>query len=230
MSDLSDVARKDAIEDKLNWIETEGINTLVVYIGNQYRKYYRTRCRCVLWPLPLPAIQAAALALGNAGLEAICRMKCLEHRSFISGAPDLLLVRGIGPEGMFDWNSICGSQMGDVEVSEEMLDDIAGLEEQISMEDELSSLSSRPRQDIFECNTSDIPIDAVLSGEWRFECKLIEVKGPTDRLSDTQQRWLYALSMNGVDNCVCRVREGGIDGIPKGFHRTASNGDDYDVL
>lgn len=225
--------RKDAIEAKLTWLETENIETIILYIGTQYRTLYRTRCRCALWSLPLIPLQATALALGNAGLEALCRMKCLEHRSFVSGAPDLLLIRGLRGEDTFDWSSILGQNEATDEVSFEMMEDISGLEEEQRAADEdwtIEDASSQPRRDIFACATPDISLESLLTGEWQFQCKLVEVKGPTDRLSDTQQRWLYALAMNGVDSCVCRVREGGIDGIPKGFHRSATNDNENDAL
>ena len=58
--------------------------------------------------------------------------------------------------------------------------------------------------------------------EWtlELECMVVEVKGPTDRLSDRQRVWCQALAAHGVAVKVCRVHEG-----VGGFHVTA--GSDY---
>ena len=52
--------------------------------------------------------------------------------------------------------------------------------------------------------------------QYEFECLLVEVKGPTDRLSDKQRVWCQAFSSYGVGVKVCRVDEGG-----GGIHVTA---------
>lgn len=42
----------------------------------------------------------------------------------------------------------------------------------------------------------------------QYECKLVEVKGPRDRLFDKQRAWLQVLSNSGLKVEVCRVVEG----------------------
>lgn len=55
---------------------------------------------------------------------------------------------------------------------------------------------------------------------WRYECLLVEVKGPTDRLSDTQQRWIQILNSNKISAIVCRVKEG-VMNLQSGHHQTS---------
>lgn len=43
-------------------------------------------------------------------------------------------------------------------------------------------------------------------GEYRGEAKLVEVKGPKDRLSEQQQAWLLLLMDCGFDTEVCKVK------------------------
>jgi hypothetical protein len=61
---------------------------------------------------------------------------------------------------------------------------------------------------------------------WTFETAFVEVKGPTDRLSDTQQRWIHILNSNGMESIVCQVKEGKVMGIAAGYHRTVSQESD----
>ena len=97
------------------------------------------------------------------------------------------------------------------------------------------------RKDPFECLDPDlalplpVPLSPSLSGGrhspheghevvWSFETIFVEVKGPTDRLSDTQQRWIHILNSNGLETVVCQVKEGckGM-GIAGGYHKSSSN-------
>jgi hypothetical protein len=49
---------------------------------------------------------------------------------------------------------------------------------------------------------------------------------PTDRLSDTQQRWIHILNSNGLETVVCQVKEGGRGmGIAGGHHQSTSSSD-----
>lgn len=58
---------------------------------------------------------------------------------------------------------------------------------------------------------------------WTFECMLVEVKGPTDKLADKQLKWLQALTHFDIPAVVCRVREGfkGDSAEKRGNHRSA---------
>ena len=42
---------------------------------------------------------------------------------------------------------------------------------------------------------------------WRYECMMVEVKGPTDSLADHQLMWLCVLSSSGVATFVAHVKE-----------------------
>ena len=44
-------------------------------------------------------------------------------------------------------------------------------------------------------------------GEWRFEFRLVEVKGPTDALSHRQQAWLAVLCASGIDARICKITD-----------------------
>jgi hypothetical protein len=63
---------------------------------------------------------------------------------------------------------------------------------------------------------------------WAFETSFIEVKGPTDRLSETQQRWIHILNSNEMESVVCQVKEGKVMGITGGYHRTVTEESESD--
>jgi hypothetical protein len=111
-------------------------------------------------------------------------------------------------------------------------------------EEEMKASDSRPSYDPFLCTSPDIvlppppssahhscpssacPSSTILPPpsvyQWKYSCVLVEVKGPTDRLSDEQQRWIHVCNSIGIESVVCRVKEGGMGGIAGGYHRTAS--------
>ena len=43
--------------------------------------------------------------------------------------------------------------------------------------------------------------------EWRFEFRLVEVKGPTDSLSHRQQAWLAVLCASDIDARICKITD-----------------------
>jgi hypothetical protein len=49
--------------------------------------------------------------------------------------------------------------------------------------------------------------EIVVNPLWRYELRLVEVKGPSDRLSERQRAWIVVLRAAGVDCRVCRVLE-----------------------
>jgi len=54
--------------------------------------------------------------------------------------------------------------------------------------------------------SSGLP-DLILYRESDISCKVVEVKGPKDRLSDKQRAWLDQLLNAGLDVEICRVGE-----------------------
>lgn len=71
----------------------------------------------------------------------------------------------------------------------------------------LASLCRNLAQD-YQSWSSGMP-DLLLwrfNGEYRGEAKLVEVKGPRDRLSEQQQAWLLLLMDCGFSTEVCKVR------------------------
>lgn len=60
--------------------------------------------------------------------------------------------------------------------------------------------------------------DGNVEANVRLECMMVEVKGPSDRLSDRQRVWCQALAAHGVAVRVCRVDEGA-----GGYHATAGS-------
>jgi hypothetical protein len=105
--------------------------------------------------------------------------------------------------------------------------------------DESVDVTPVSRQDPFECLVPDLSLSSpsplpLPDGElslhggheviWSFETVFVEVKGPTDRLSDTQQRWIHILNSNGLETVVCQVKEGGKGmGIAGGHHQSTSS-------
>jgi hypothetical protein len=109
-----------------------------------------------------------------------------------------------------------------VVVDEEAGDEVRG-ESGVEGATDIAGTDRRVWIDPFLCEEADIELIEHPCSEqgysWRYECLQVEVKGPTDRLSDTQQRWIHILNANHISTVVCRVKEGVMD-LQSGYHRT----------
>jgi hypothetical protein len=83
-------------------------------------------------------------------------------------------------------------------------------ENSLSVIEDFGNETSRPALSLFECPfPEDVQslLDDIAADELVFESALVEVKGPTDRLSTKQTTWLNLLENKGIRAFVCRVRE-----------------------
>ena len=62
-------------------------------------------------------------------------------------------------------------------------------------------------RDPFRYDGGDLCLPSPVGSELRLQALLVEVKSPTDSLSDKQVVWLNLLNRHGVPSVVCRVQE-----------------------
>lgn len=126
---------------------------------------------------------------------------------------------------------------------QEQEDEILFLSEEDAHElEEIVDIGSPRRKDPFLCLEPDIdlPPPSLIQDTlnitpclhqnhqviWKYETMFVEVKGPTDRLSDTQHRWIHILNSNDMETVICHVKEGKIMGIAGGYHQTSTTNSD----
>ena len=125
-----------------------------------------------------------------------------------------------------------------VEVMRQNVSNVA--EAKVEMENDIAkdAESNVPRHDKDDKFTTKVIEDLALPflGEGchlSFECLLVEVKGPTDRLSYRQQVWLQVLQESEVNAWVCRVSEvsmiGAQSDLVDGSRLEQSIAEEYDV-
>lgn len=111
-----------------------------------------------------------------------------------------------------DATAPCESSAGD------LVDDACGA---ICATGELGGLERENQAFCCDEENLDLPLDPVDGSQWTYECLLVEVKGPSDKLSARQTKWMRALASAGIHAVVCRVKEG-LTSQDKGLHHTAS--------
>ncbi len=138
--------------------------------------------------------QATAACLGGGVLAAAFRALAVDYRHYSAGLPDLLLLRAWRPprDAGAAW---------EVAPAESWLGPLAEhLAEPPAPVDDLRSAAPGESK-----GAGDTPLG--LSEGWRFEARLVEVKGPNDRLSEKQRAWLAVLAAAGADCRLCQVNE-----------------------
>lgn len=215
--------REERIHRHLEWIASLNHDQLRSFLGQQFRKYYRCQCRGLNWKFSLATLQLIAACLGGLALSAICRAMSVAHRHFQSGFPDLFLVRikkikfedpceqsFVPLEDILGdtWQSLlhvdCKEEQG---VQEEVFNE---KNEDRSIEDDgIPSDNKIPlkKSNIFDCSQEDLQLPEENIYRYEFECRILEVKGPTDHLSDKQVIWLCVLASARVNSFVARVCE-----------------------
>jgi hypothetical protein len=221
--------RKTLIEETLEELVKASSADLISRIGRIYRTNYKSKCTRMTWALSLHLLQLAAVCIGGKGLAGVCRALCVNFRYFGSGGPDLLLLRAVKlfdksvvPISAFlgeNWRHSFARQ-SDVLADDDNMhmprkrtksnkkqvtpSDVVEAEDGIDTEERAKE--TRSESDAFEClYKSDVLLPA--EGTVEFRCMLVEVKGPTDRLSHQQITWLNMLSSQGISALVCRIRE-----------------------
>lgn len=165
--------------------------------------------------------------MGSEGLAAVCKLLAEDHAGWAGGMPDLLLWREqkVGLDGdpltgehlAVEWDT-CGELMQEERKDKKGLGYGEGLEE------------LGGRKGVLKRGQQETGLKAVRKGIWagdsngvkdgvsdgvkegvdfqvRREAKLVEVKGPRDRLSEQQRAWIGALQAAGIAVEVCKVVE-----------------------
>ncbi|KAG0617281.1 hypothetical protein M758_5G178400 [Ceratodon purpureus] len=178
------IARRDIIEARLEEIRQ---GQAVVLLAECWSKHYGTYCRGVNWEkYSLDTLQIIAACVGGSGLSALCRLLTQDHAGYSAGMPDLLLWRTYREPSLLrrsssDINCLrcdCGQEMDSLEPAK----------------------SAGPVEAEGIVNVTK---GCVLRGE----AKLVEVKGPRDRLSEQQRAWIASLLSAGLAVQVCKVLE-----------------------
>ncbi|ETV76902.1 hypothetical protein, variant 2 [Aphanomyces astaci] len=172
-------ARAAAIDAVVMKLRASSALDLCAWIAATWHAHQGTQCWLVRWEgsLTLPYMQLMAIGIGAPALAAIVQV-WVKHLE-TSGLPDLFMLRVV----------------------------------------------ARPREHMGlpahlvdrHTNCVDIPawsamegggdIDALMGQHQTVEAQFVEVKGPRDRLSDTQIVWLDRLNAAGISSVVCYVQE-----------------------
>jgi hypothetical protein len=209
-------ARQSLIEAKLQAIAEGDIATL---LAGTWSRYKGTMCRCVNWERhSLEELQTIALCVGGPGLSAVCRLLAEDHAGWTGGMPDLLLWRTpdsndaehVSEVGIDDARCLkCGCYQTSKVVG--------------SRSDENGSMNCSGKGKI-RLGNGDCRFSSSFSlanrssnaptagrGKKHGEAKLVEVKGPRDRLSEQQRAWVWILMNSGLTVEVLKVLEKPVD-------------------
>lgn len=206
--------REKLIEQKLHEIRESNSPEILERVGLVYRANYKSRCKGMSWHLPLPLLQLAAVSLGPKTLAGLCQALALNFKFFSSGAPDLFMMRlTLEMRLTRSRETVSLSEV----LGEGWRGEKLGQEEDLSLPKRAKTMSSpSPGKELdlsqesptkespFVCPFADLALPSTLKGE----SMLVEVKGPSDRLSLQQTTWLQMLAGLGAKAFVCRVREG----------------------
>lgn len=201
-------SRRALIDARLAQLEHAwSLEQIVAAMGETWEREYGKVSRFVSWPdreasdLPLSFHQLVVLAMGRASLAKLMRymLTSPEYHRAQNGLPDLLMVRG---------EPTSGSIVKDLPVDASGCLDIYTLCNMAcelnlngKLQDRTSTVTSSDDRDV-------TLLDRLCLDEWTLKLKLVEVKGPRDRLSDKQQLWLQVLNEDvGADAAVTHVVE-----------------------
>ncbi|BBM97433.1 fanconi-associated nuclease 1 [Marchantia polymorpha subsp. ruderalis] len=191
-TDLFYPSRQDLIETRLAAIAVGNTESIVTQSWN---KNFGTMCDGVNWERhSLAELLTIATCIGGSGLSHVCRLLAEDHAGWRGGMPDLLLWRtSANTSSDCSKCSMCGCSVTDVSLKIKPID---------SMNCEDLCLG--------EEGCKNVTKDLVLSTRntaLRGEAKLVEVKGPRDRLSEQQMAWIWILMNGGLSVEVCKVLE-----------------------
>lgn len=83
-------ARKVEIDTRLDAIASS-ISFALSHISDAYNQHINTLCGCTYWQFALEDMLCIAEGMGPQGLRSICSRLAKDHRTYRSGAPDLVL-------------------------------------------------------------------------------------------------------------------------------------------
>ncbi|CAM9590186.1 unnamed protein product [Ectocarpus fasciculatus] len=210
--------RRNAVDARLAEVRAASAAELVALVGDAWLANAGTVCRGLNWDRSsVRHLQAIAAGLGGAAMAAILAALCLNHKHFGGGLPDLLLMRAVRT----DTNAavvFAASEDGDGEnakpaafvswlgIDSEVVFDVDGGDDRPAPPPTDGGGGMRgkgvPRR------PPPPPFKAADIEGLRLETWLLEVKGPSDRLSDRQTAWLRILDRGRALVGVCHVTEG----------------------
>jgi len=178
----------------------------------------------------LSVLQATAVCVGGPVLSTIFRALCMDYRHFSSGMPDLLLLRVLHrplvlqPPPLLSTPSIprsgatCGNVTPDVvEPSEWAGGGCALALNPMHIKNSKSKRvqSWQKEEDLLGVTIETTTISEAeddeklpeIRSEWTYEARFVEVKGPSDRLSEKQRSWIVVLKAAGASCRLCQVRD-----------------------
>eukprot|EP01038_Epipyxis_sp_PR26KG_P008466 gene8466-11448_t len=226
--------REEAIARRLHDIRNFTMKDIYETIESCYRLRYNQSCRMISWKHKLAVVQLCALCLGANALSSIFTAFGINYRLFSSGAPDLFLIRIRSNDAINnccrDWvdlDKILGLNWreGFGSISDKFDDDndliMPTKRSATLMEDENVELSNNSLETensisltsasttIFDCVDQSLNVEFASNGtvsSYAFDVMCIEVKGPTDHLSEKQSLWLHVLS-SVISAYVCNIKE-----------------------
>lgn len=201
-------SRRELIDASLKKLEAEwSMEQILDALETTWRREYGKVSRFVSWPdesyLPLHFHQLVVLAMGQQSLARLMRymLTSPEYHRAQNGLPDLLMVR-VEPTASETSSGLIVDENGCL--------DVYAL---CKMTCELN-LNGKPEETavarlaVVEEDEPRKLLDRFKLDEWTLKLKLVEVKGPRDRLSDKQLMWLQVLNEDvGVETSVTHVVE-----------------------
>ncbi|CAM9218865.1 unnamed protein product [Scytosiphon promiscuus] len=230
--------RRAAVDTRLAEVRAASTTELVALVGDAWLANVNTVCRGLNWDrASVRHLQAIAAGLGGRAVAAVLAALCLNHKHFGGGLPDLLLMRAVRtheeplvtrddgggaprevaatalasasansesefstPESFVSWLGVESGVAFDVDGRQ----DEGGLPPLIRG-------GGRGRGGGGGGGTGVDAPPPFKAGDMeglRLETWLLEVKGPSDRLSDRQTAWLRILDRGQAHVGVCHVAEG----------------------
>lgn len=218
-ADLFYAARRAQIDDRLAAIENKwSTRKLLTEFGDTWNREFGKMSRFVHWPrdsndVSLQFLLLVVLALERKSLAALLRYMATstEFHHAQNGLPDLAMVRverqqTAEEKGSSDTEYPIHEDSGCLNVYK-----YCGMNYSVNMN--RTDPGSTEEQDAdehekAEVNAVDNVIALIADAKWQVQLKLVEVKGPRDRLSDKQTLWLQVLTENiGIDTSVMHVVE-----------------------
>ena len=211
--------RLPTLRARLEWIAAASGDALIAELGALWRANYGRACRGLRWEgAPLQLLQLVAVGLGGGSLAAICDAVAWNHKQLSGGMPDLLLWRVVVPSDAVELPLLLqptgvaavvpvdgpAAMDGEATTTAEVVQQPEGKPEP---EEHPAPLpSDHPRRSKAALAAAAWP-DLRLPPRASVSVRLVEVKGPRDRLSEKQHVWLRILLAAGAGAAVCKVSE-----------------------
>ena len=215
--------RRDAIKARLQFLACASDAALLAFVGAAWRDNYGCACRGMNWAAtPLPLLQLLALGLGGAALACLVDALAANHKQLTGGMPDLLLWRVLVPDGAGSEEPAAAIDAAAAAAHPSTL--VAATHAVAVTDQLLHRTTGGGAGENVETPPQLLPTEARRQRQWPDLClpagavvqvRLVEVKGPRDKLSEKQHHWLRILLAAGIAASVVKISE------PKPAARTA---------